>query len=596
MRTAMKLQRQIFGAALALLIIVPAMRAQEDVVVKAMKDELSRTMSQLQLKQMEKPYFISYRVDDYTSLNVGASLGSLTESNPDRRRVIGVEVRVGDYALDNSNYVSVGSFGGGGMNGGVAAGTLDDDYQEIRRQLWLSTDNQYKDAVESFSAKKAALQNRQHTEDVPDFSKEQPATFVGKRIDVNADRAALEQLVRDISLPLKSMPDVMASSVRIEFRNIYTHYLNSEGSSFTRSSPVLKLEIEASTQSSDGLPLHDSVTIFGFSAADLPAKSDLVAQARAMGERLEKMRQATSIDRYNGPVLFQDTAAAEIFSQAFAPGLIASRIPDSDDPGFQMYFKQILTQMGVGGSMVDKIGGRVMPDSVSIVDDPRLSDYKGTKLAGSYEIDDDSVPSRQTKLVENGMLKTLLAARTPVRTILHSTGSRRTLGAVPSNVLVTSDKTSTNEELKQELLRRVKQRGLEYGILVRRMGENGTNSFLRTAAMMASSPQSTPSSTMLEVYKVFPDGREEAVRGVELSGLTAATFRDIVAVGDKPVVYSEQFIPNFFSMFSMGMAGGFDLPVVSFVVPSMLFEEVTLTKASGPFPAPPASKAPLAGN
>src|SRR6185369_2721763 len=175
-------------------------------------------------------------------------------------------------------------------------------------------------------------------------------------------------------------------------------------------------------------------------------------------------------------------------------------------------------------------------------------------------------------------------------------GSRRSLGAVPSNLILTSDKTSSNAELRQELLRRVKQHGLDYGIIVRRAVANGVNSIMRTAAMMGQSPQSTPSSTLLEVYKLFPDGHEEAIKGAELSDMNAAAFRDIVAAGDKPVVINQQFIPNINSIFTMGMAGGLDLPVASFVVPTLLFEEVSLTKADGPSPPSPASRPPLAEN
>jgi len=594
----MKRFSQITSNLLLTLWLVLPVYAQnkDDVVMKAMKDELTRTTSQLRMDTLEKPYFISYRVDDLDSTVVSATLGSVTQSNPAHTRIIGVEVRVGDYAFDNSNYVSADSFGGMGMGAGVSQGPIDDDYQQIRRQLWLTTDMQYKRAAEEFSAKKAALANRKRSESIADFSKESPATVFASRNDVKADPATLEQLVREVSLPFKQMPEVVTSSAQIEFKNIYTRYLNSEGSVFTRSQASYILRIDAETQSADGLPIHDSVQLFGRSIADLSGKNDLVAKAREMGQRLEKLRAASSAERYNGPVLFEDEAAAEIFAQAFAPGLVASRIPDSDDPRFEVFFKQMLSQIGLGGNLLGRIGGRVLPDSMDLLDDPRAQDYKGSKLAGSYEIDDDAVPSHQTKLVEKGTLKTLLASRVPVRTISQSSGSRRSLGAVPSNLILTSDKTSSNAELRQELLRRVKQHGLDYGIIVRRAGANGVNSIMRTAAMMGQSPQSTPSSTLLEVYKLFPDGHEEAIKGAELSDMNAAAFRDIVAAGDKPVVFNQQFIPNINSIFTMGMAGGLDLPVASFVVPSLLFEEVSLTKAEGPFPAPPASRPPLAGN
>ncbi|HEY7618079.1 MAG TPA: metallopeptidase TldD-related protein [Terriglobales bacterium] len=585
------------GAAVVVLLAASAVCGQEqaDAVFKAMRDELDRTTRQLQLQTMQKPYFIAYRIDDFSNTSVSATLGSITESNPMNSRIIGVEVRVGDYALDNSNYLSMATFSGGfgGMFSGVAQGALDDNYQEIRRQLWLATDAQYKRAVEDLSAKKAVLQNRKRSEDLPDFSKEQPARLSEARTELKTEVGSLEQLARQVSLPFRDMPDVLASSVQLQVRNIYTRYINSEGSTFTRSQPMLKLEIQAETQASDGLPVHDSVSFYGRSLDDFPAKDKLLDEARQMGRRLQQLRQAASIERYNGPVLFEDQAAAEIFAQAFAPGLVAARRPTTEDPRFEMFFDQMLAQFGGGSNLLDRIGGRVLPDFVDLLDDPRLQNYQGAKLAGSYNIDDDAVPSRENRLVEKGILKTLLVSRVPVRSILHSTGSRRGPGAVPSNLILQAAKASSNEELRQELLRRAKARGLDYGIVVRRVGGGGLNGLMRAAAMMASSPQGAPPNALLEAYKVFPDGRQEPLRGMELNEMTAASFRDILAAGDKSFVYNAQFMPKFNSIFSMGMAGTFDLPVVSFVVPSLLFEEVTMTRANGPFPAPPKSKAPL---
>ena len=314
-----------------------------------------------------------------------------------------------------------------------------------------------------------------------------------------------------------------------------------------------------------------------------------------MGMRLEKLRGATSIERYNGPVIFEDRAAAEIFAQVFAPGLVTSRTPVNEDPRFEMYFSQLLEKMGGGENFLDKIGGRVLPDFVSLVDNPHIEEYKGMKLPGSFKIDDDAVLSQETKLVEKGILQTLLASRIPVKSIDHSTGSRLGVGPAPSNLILSSDKKSSNEELRKELLQRVKLRKMPYGIIVRRVGENGMNSLLRATAMMSGAAhQSGPSNLLLEVYKLFPDGHEEPLRGIELNGITASTFRDIVAVGDKPIVYNDQFIPKISSIFSMGMGGSSpDLPVVSYVIPSLLFEEITLTKATGPFPNPPITKSPL---
>ena len=76
-------------------------QSKDDTVLRAMKDEMARSMSQLQLQQMEKPYFLAYRTDDVTRKDITATLGSLTSSsgNPYRNRMISVELRVGDYSV-----------------------------------------------------------------------------------------------------------------------------------------------------------------------------------------------------------------------------------------------------------------------------------------------------------------------------------------------------------------------------------------------------------------------------------------------------------------------------------------------------------------
>jgi predicted Zn-dependent protease len=567
--------------------------AQDDVVMRAMKDELARSVAQLQLQKMDKPYFLAYRMDEINQNSVSAMLGGLTKDEPSRIRMIGVEVRVGDYALDNSNYFSSRMFGGGmtGMLSSISQAPLDDDYQQIRRSFWIATDNQYKKALEDFSGKRAALDMRKHTDDVPDFSKQAPASRTEPPEKSGAGNE-LKTLARDISAVFKSTPEIYDSSVDLEYRDYYTHYVNSEGSTFTRAQPYFKLQISAQTQAPDGLPIADSMEVFGRTMADLPAKDVLLSRARAMADRILKLRAAASLERYNGPVLFEGDAAGEIFAQQFATGLMAVRTPLSDNPQFEMFFNQMMAQLG-GASFVDKIGGRVLPDFLSVSDNPLQSDYNGTRLMGANKIDDDAVETRETRLVERGILKTLLSTRTPVRSVPHSTGSRRGWGPSPSNLFVTSEKSARNDELRKEMLRLAKDRGLDYGIVVRHVGGGAAASFIKMATRMAQQGGQGTGS-LAEVYKVYPDGREELIRGVEIAEMLPSTFKDIVAVGDTPVVFTDEFVPRLGAFFSLGVSASSDVPIVSCVVPSLLFEEVTLVKSQGPFPNPMISPSPLA--
>jgi hypothetical protein len=129
------------------LLVNLGIQAQEDAVSRAMHDEMQRSVQKLQLEQLDKPYFISYRVVDNESKEVEATLGSVLSSSESHTRFLTVNVRVGDYSLDNSNFFSL-PFGGTGVAVQMFAGTmqlpLDDNYNELRRQIWLATDGAYK--------------------------------------------------------------------------------------------------------------------------------------------------------------------------------------------------------------------------------------------------------------------------------------------------------------------------------------------------------------------------------------------------------------------------------------------------------------------
>jgi len=587
-----KISRAILAAAL----LLPAFaRAQDDVDLRAMKDELTRTMSQVQLQGMEKPYFAAYRMDDIRQHAISASLGSLTQDSPTVMRYVGVEIRVGNPSVDNTNYFSTRIFGAGpaGILGGIRQAPLDNDYQQIRRAFWLATDAQYKKALEDLSAKRAALAAQNQTTKVPDFTSEPSKVELDPLSATVVPADDLKKLARDLSATFKNSPDLYDSSVDIEARGDDARYTNSEGSAFTRSQRIIKLEVKAQVQAADGLPIADSIDVYGHALADLPSEDALLAEARAMGERVLKVRSAASLDRYNGPVLFEGQAAPELFAQQFATGLAAVRTPLSDEAGFAQFFDQIMNQLG-GRSFEDKIGGRVLPDFLSVTDNPRIAEYQGLKLMGACSIDDDAVQTQETKLVEHGLLKTLLSTRVPTSATSHSTGSRRDWGPAPSNLLVTNDKPISEADLRKQLLRLAADRGLPYAIVIRHIGGGSAASFIKMAARMMQQGGQAGASSLAEVYKVFPDGHEELVRGVELSDMSSTLFRDIVAAGDTPTVYTDDFIPRVTAIFSFGISAATQVPVVSYVAPSLLFDEVSLVHSEGQNPNLPVGPSPLA--
>ena len=295
--------RRIVICLLALSLAPPGWSAGTEGPLPAMRAELQRSMTKLRLEQLSRPYFVSYRIDDTETVSANGSFGSLLSSSRSRRRFLFVEVRVGSHEMDNTNYVSPrrGSWGIVRSFGGRSVMLLDDDPVEIRRTIWLATDDAYKRALEDLASKRAALQNRQQVEELTDFSREEPTVTTDEAPEVRLDLGQAETLVRRLSALFREMPALQTGFVRYNEGVTRSWYVNSEGSSFTRSRPQASLFVRIEGQAEDGLPLIDSYAAYGAGRRDVPANEELERTVKGMGARLGRLRQATLVERYNGP-------------------------------------------------------------------------------------------------------------------------------------------------------------------------------------------------------------------------------------------------------------------------------------------------------
>ena len=550
--------------------------ADDDVVMRAMRDELARSVAQLQIESLAKPYFIAYRVEERFDQRVSASFGSTVGRGESHRRTASVEVRVGSPALDNTNFLSGGDpFGSFFAASAPAELPLDGDYTELRRQLWLATDRAYKQAVENLSKKRSALENKTRTDDTPDFAAEDPVETRDVRQSTPLDMAAAEGLVRELSAVFRETPAVATSSVSANAGRELTRYVNSEGTSFVRDGFIVGLDGTAATQAADGSPLNDHFVLFRRSWSELPPRTDLLRALRDLGSHLTALKDAALLEQYNGPVLFEGQAAAEIFAQVFAQRLVARKRPVTEGGAMEGF------AASVENPFADKLGGRVLPDFLSVSDDPTVTKLGDQPLFGDDKVDDEGVPARAVKLVEGGRLKTLLVSRALVKGIPKSTGSFQGSGPAPRNLIVSAAEGLVPGALKAELLRAVQQRGKEYGVIVRRLGDPLVGG-AREAAAPAGGDGVRVEAAIL-AYKVFADGREELLRNVEVGAMNVSLFKDILAAGQEPAVLTVPFRTTVSP----------SAQVVSFAVPSLLFEDLTLKKPGGEIPKPQVARHPF---
>jgi hypothetical protein len=549
-----------------------AASGDDSTVVAALKDELSRSIQQLSFPGMERPYYLAYWLKDNVHRSIRATFGALVDDASSRNRQLDVEMRVGSAGLDNSNF-----FTASGDNSTVQSfGSIpvEDNYAELRRSLWLSTDRTYKKVTDDYTRKKTALKNRRLTVNLPDFLAEPAVTVMDNRLprEVNAD--SLRPLLRRLSSRFRSQARVQYSEVQFSVDQQRLFYVNSDGTTHISLQPLVSLTVYAGARLPDGTPLQNYRSWYATKVDSLPGEDSLSRAVDHLAALIADLHDAPALQRYVGPVLFEDQAAAELFTRFMVPALCGWRKPVIEDQRYQQYFD--------GHPLIDKIGGRVLPEHMSVVDDPTIGSVNGRPLLGAGTVDDDGIRARRKELVRDGLLTNLLTARAPVQGIDSVGGNRWGRTVMPSNLIVTTKHGCDEGKLRRELANLVKKRHLAFGILVRRIGNPFFSQWTvdKTASAVSQTSYTPRLRNLIAVYQVFADGSEKLVRCPNLSGLSVESFKYIVAVSrdyhteDVPVGGNE-VVPF----------GYWGSQLISLSVPSMLFEDVTL-KAAEEIPTP----------
>lgn len=544
---------------------------QKDPILRSMRDELQRSRT-LAISNLEQPYYLEYTLDDVASFSTSSSLGALVSTTENRFRVPRVRVRVGDYAFDNGNYVFTDFLGGTRFE--AEAFPLDDTYAIMRRSWWLATDRAYKSAVELIARKRAALKNISQPEAVPDFAKAEPVQAIDPEIRKQVVPGPWPERIRALSAVFSSYPDVISSVVTFTGSDAMYYMHNSEGTTLRRREPLAHLQAQAYGYAPDGAILRDSVFLAAPEASGMPSEAELRKQLETAGSNIASLIKAPVGEGYNGPVLFEGFAGAQIVAEVLAPHFALGRRP-VPEPGRPVSF--------LPSELEGRVESRVLPEFVDVVDDPSQDKWNGQTLLGHYEIDEEGVRAAPLTLVEKGKLKTYLLTRQPIKTYLTSNGRGRMPGpygaraASVSNLFVRASESVSQTELKARLIKMIGERSKPYGIIVRKMDFPSSASGDEVRRLMAAAGQSgtvRPVSSPVLVYRVYPDGREELVRGLRFRGLSVRSFRDVVAVSSE--LTALHYLNNL-APFAMTASGGYVAPV-SVIAPSILFDELELEK------------------
>lgn len=500
-----------------------------DGLLEALLIELDRSKAKLKMEQVQPPYFIEYRVNDVDDFSAEAAFGALRESQHGHYRVLRAVVRIGDYKQD--------SFYARG-EGESTILPLDNDPIALRRQIWLATDDAYKAAGQALAEKQAELKRfSADSSPVDDFAKSAPLIAVEPTVSLKVDESSWKKTLEDVTDLYRQYPDVQSVTASARFTAINEYLINTEGTVTRCGKTTYSVQLNGAAQAADGMRLGRSPAFVVARMDELPSHDALVTDAKSMLDTLAALRQAPIVEEeYRGPVLFSADAADDIVASLIGQNVVG-RKPALGRPN------------RTTGAFATSFKARVLPNFLSVVDDPTLRDFQGKSLIGSYMFDSEGVKAEPVNTIENGTLTNYLLGRQPLRDFPASNGHGRAAAGMAAGpnlgvLLLKSAEAQSPDDLKKKVMEMVKEQGKPYGYRVETLGQPGNSPRL--------------------LYRVYAsDGHEELVRGAVFNELDTRALRTaVIAAGNDPLVSNRP--------------GGVPTTVIS---PSLLFDELEVKRA-----------------
>jgi predicted Zn-dependent protease len=398
-----------------------------------------------------------------------------------------------------------------------------------------------------------------------------------------------EQEAKTVSAALRAFPQLRSSHVTYNLIYTTSYLLNSEGMKIRANRSLAAIEANLDAQSDDGMPLHNFLTVYRSRPADLPAADAVRKNLEQAGQQLIALRASPPAADYDGPVLFEPPAASSLVAQMLGPSLSGARGPLA----MQSAFDQLMDRLGGRSEWTGKLGSRVFPNNVSVVDDPAAKQFAGQDLLGTYTVDEEGVKAERVQVADNGILRDLLMSRRPGPDLDRSNGHGRAayLGdphPLISNLFFTSTAAESPADLKKKFLTACKQNGNKWCLLVRAMDNPvlgvPESDDLSDLIIGAASGAATGDRLPLLVYRVDVDsGQETLIRGARLTGLTLRAMRNIAGIGSDATAFNfMQSQEAGFTGTALAAFGSADSGVPATVIaPSLLFDDVEVRGARG---------------
>ncbi len=535
---------------LSLCVLSPVMAGDpSSAVLDIMKQELDRAIGNLADAGNAPLYYLQYSVTELHDFNLTATNGAFNAPRSSYSRYLDVDVRVGSPELDNTPEIRSGNWRDNYTPRRLVEVPLEEDSDAIRAALWAETEYQFQKAQERFTKVLSNRQVKVEEDDLSaDFSVAEPQRYVEEGETTGIDTAYWRAIMARAAAYFMEYPFVYDSGVWLSTTDKLIYMVSSEGHRLQHRTCYLRLGLNVAGMAEDGMELYRNEIFSTAAMGHMPSEAKVMETAQRLVGELEALINAPLVEPYIGPAILVNRASGVFFHEIFGHRMEGHRQKSETE----------------GQTFTKKVNQQILPEFISVYDDPTLQVFDGTDLRGYYKYDDEGTPTERVMLVEDGVLRNFLTSRSPIENFPSSNGhGRRQHGydvvSRQGNLIVESSNTVPYERLRELLIEQCQKQEKPYGLLFYDISGGFTMTGRRGPQAFKVLP--------LMVYRVYADGSpDEVVRGVDIVGTPLTSFSKIIVTGDDYGVFNG----------TCGAESGM-IPV-SAVSPSVLVSEIEVEK------------------
>jgi predicted Zn-dependent protease len=525
-------------------------------VLDVLKAENEREIGVLRKLEKDPAYYLAYQLVEQRVVSLEAEGGALISDSDDVARNLDVEVRVGKPGLDNTRALADDN---NGLNAPLTRRGVvpfGDDKQALSNALWLETDRRYREAVTALGYVKQDQATLKTPKDaIADFTSSEPEVYIEKPAELKFDKQEWIARLKKCSAKALKEP-ATRGTCQVVFQLNTAYFVNSEGTQLQLSWTNAQMSVSVGVKADDGMNLSRLEQRFGRTPADLPNEAAIDKMIAEVTGDLADLEKAPLAEPYVGPAILEGRASGVFFHEVFGHRIEGHR--QKDKTGGQTF-----------ASYVNKA---VAPDWLSVYDDPSITTLNGVQVNGFYRFDDEGVRARRANLIDKGKLVGFVMGRNPIAGFEKSNGhGRRSPGLPPvarqGNLVVEASKSVPRKDLEGMLIEEIKKQNRPFGMIFTDISGGFTNT-------SAFAPQAFKVNPVM-AYRLYPDGRRELVRGVDISGTPLVALQSIRAASREIETFN-------------GVCGAESGWVpVSASAPSLLIEKIEVEKGYIPPDRPP---------